>query len=296
MEEGETLTIQLAQVDWIHLDECVQQVIEQEVQFVPLAPGLEATVTRIEMGDQRYVLKVWDKDSKPDIAKQYRLLSKLYQSGIRVSKPYGWGLDEQQNQVLLTSYDGEPIIQLTQTKLTHLAEGLMEVHRYPVNRVGVGKDEEYISKYDFVEYFFPQIESHGDIQNLLANLIQHVQIRQECLIHGDYNLGNILEMDGHYTIIDWTNGQYGDPRYDMAWSVFLITFYNGESYGEVYRAEFARAASDVYTLEEEEIFGAIACLRWILLRRVGDVPMGPDVMERVHSMTVHNPYLNEHLL
>ncbi|MEK4662982.1 aminoglycoside phosphotransferase family protein [Priestia sp. FSL H7-0729] len=290
------MTIQLSQMNWIELDERVQQVIEQDVQIIPLPPGLEASVMRIEMDDQQYVLKVWDKDSKPDIAKQYRLLSMLYQTGIRVSKPYGWGLDDQQNQVLLTSYDGEPVTQLTQTKLTHLAERLIEVHRYPAIQADVGEDGEYISSYDFVEYFFPHIESHEDIHEHLANLTQHVQIRQECLIHGDYNLGNILEMDGHYTIIDWTNGQYGDPRYDMAWSVFLITIYNGESYGEMYRAQFARAASDVYTLEEEQIFGAIACLRWILLRRVGDVPVGPDVMKRVHSMAVHNPYLNEHLL
>ncbi|MGO4732418.1 aminoglycoside phosphotransferase family protein [Paenibacillus sp. 2KB_22] len=286
----------LSQIDWIQLDDRVQQVIEQELQIIPLSPGLEASVMRIEMGEQRYVLKVWDKDSKPDIAKQYRLLSKLYQSGIGVSQPCGWGLDDQQNQVLLTNYDGEPVTQLTQPKLTQLAERLMEVHRYPVNRMGAGEDEAYISRCDFVEYFFPQIESHGDINDLLANLTQHVQIRQECLIHGDYNLGNILEMDDHYTIIDWTNGQYGDPRYDMAWSVFLITIYNGVSYGEMYRAAFACSASYTYTQEEGRVFEAIACLRWILLRRVGHVPMGPDVMERVHSMAVHNPYLNEHLL
>ncbi|WFR64984.1 aminoglycoside phosphotransferase family protein [Paenibacillus amylolyticus] len=290
------MTIQLSQMNWIELDECVQQVTDQVVQFVPLAPGLEATVMRFEIDDQQYVLKVWDKDSKPDIAKQYRLLSKLYQIGIRVSKPYGWGLDDQQNQVLLTSYDGEPVTQLTQTKLTHMAERLLEVHRYPVNEVGVGEDGEYISRTDFVQYFFPQIELHEDIHEHLTNLIQHVQIKQACLIHGDYNLGNILEMDGHYTIIDWTNGQYGDPRYDIAWSVFLITIYNGESFGEMYRAEFARAASGVHTLEEEQIFGAIACLRWILLKRVGDVPMAPDVMERVRNIAVHSPYLKEHLL
>ncbi|WP_336765008.1 aminoglycoside phosphotransferase family protein [Paenibacillus sp. USHLN196] len=290
------MTIQLNQIDWMQLDGRVQQVIEQEHRIVPLVPGLEANVMRIDFGDQRYVLKVWNKDSKPDIAKQYRLLSKLHQSGIRVSKPYGWGLDDQQNQVLLTSYDGEPVTQLTQVKLTRLAERLMEVHRYPVNEVGAGEDGEYISRYNFVEYFFPQIELHKDIHDLLANLIQLVQIRQDHLIHGDYNLGNILEMDDYYTIIDWTNGQYGDPRYDMAWSVFLITIYNGESNGEMYRAQFARSASHTYTLEEERVFEAVACLRWILLTRVGDVPMGPNVMERVHSMAVHNPYLNEHLL
>ena len=79
------------------------------------------------------------------------------------------------------------------------------------------------------------------------------------MIHGDYNLGNILDnwtFTDTYTIIDWTNGQYGDPRYDMAWSVFLITVYNGRSYGDMYRAQFARSASYAYTLEEEQVFEA----------------------------------------
>lgn len=70
------MTIQLSQVNWVELDERIQQVIKQEYQIIPLPPGLEASVMRIEMEDQWYVLKVWDKDSKPDIAKQYRLLSK----------------------------------------------------------------------------------------------------------------------------------------------------------------------------------------------------------------------------
>ncbi|WP_181150930.1 aminoglycoside phosphotransferase family protein [Paenibacillus sp. PCH8] len=288
------MTTELGRIKWIQLDEGVQQVLEQASRVTPLIPGLEATVMRIELGNQHYVLKVWNKESKPDIGKQYRLLSKLHQSGIRVSKPYGWGMDEQQNQVLLTSYDGERVTLLTDDILTSLAQQLMEVHRYPVNEVHAGEDVGYISRYDFVGYFFHQVELHEDINAILANLIQHVQIRQDRLIHGDYNLGNILAMDDNYTIIDWTNGQYGDPRYDVAWTVFLISIYHGEGYGEVFQAEYRRTTS--YTLEEERIFEAVACLRWILLRRVGDVPMGPHVMERVHRITLHNPFLNENLL
>ena len=48
-------------------------------------------------------------------------------------------------------------------------------------------------KYEFIDYFF----------------------------HGDFHLGNIVEVDERYMVIDWTNGQLGDSRYDFAWSLTL---------------------------------------------------------------------------
>ncbi|WP_418038893.1 MULTISPECIES: aminoglycoside phosphotransferase family protein [Paenibacillus] len=288
------MTIELSRMNWIQLDESLRHMMEGEYDVIPLSPGLEADVMKIVLDDQPYVLKIWNKDSKPNVGNQYKLLSKLLHNGIRVSTPYGWGRDEEHNQVLLTSYDGVPVTELTSSKLAHLARNLMEVHRFPLNEAGTGEDGAYISSYDFVGYFFPSIELYEDISTHLSYLLQRVQLMQDCLIHGDYNLGNILEMEDDYTIIDWTNGQLGDPRYDVAWSVFLITIYNGESYGEMYCAEFRRTAS--YSLDDEGVFEAMACLRWILLSRVTDVPMGPNVMQRVCAIVRNNPYLKESLL
>ena len=287
------MTIELSRMNWIQLDGRLRLMMNGGYEVIPLSPGLEADVMKIVLDGQPYVLKIWNKDSKPNVGNQYGLLSKLLRNGIRVSTPYGWGMDEEQNQVLLTSYDGAPVTQLSSSKLAHLAQNLMKVHRYPLNEAGA-EDGAYISRYDFVGYFFPSIELYEDISTHLSHLLQRVQLRQDCLIHGDYNLGNILEMEDNYTIIDWTNGQLGDPRYDMAWSVFLIAIYSGESYGETYCAEFRRTAS--YSLADEEVFEAMACLRWILLRRVGDVPMGPKVMQRVRAIVRNNPYLMESLL
>ena len=101
-------------------------------------------------------------------------------------------------------------------------------------------------------------------------------------------------MNGKYTIIDWTNGQYGDPRYDTAWSVFLINIYNGEEYGRFYQAELRAVADDM--LAEEEGFEALAWLRWVLLSRDGDVPSNSEVMRRVQHIATHNPYLHLNLL
>lgn len=37
-----------------------------EIAFRPLTPGLEADVVKITQGDKHFVLKQWNKHSKPD--------------------------------------------------------------------------------------------------------------------------------------------------------------------------------------------------------------------------------------
>ncbi|WP_440111698.1 aminoglycoside phosphotransferase family protein [Paenibacillus sp. QZ-Y1] len=287
------MIVTLDNIHWVTLDEGTRSLMKQHHKLVPLSPGLEADVVKIDFDGQSYVLKVWNKESKPNIRNQFQLLSELYQSGIPVSKPYGWGTDNDENQVLLTSYDGEPITKLNKSKLNILAEMLIKVHAYNVNDADI-VDVDFIAQYDFIEYFFPSIELHKDIQQILESLLQRIEYRQDKLIHGDYNLGNILEAQDHYAVIDWTNGQLGDPRYDIAWSIFLMNIYVGERNGKIYLAQFQSLT--LYTPEDAEVFEAIACLRWILLKRVAHVPDGPNVMKRIGTIVQNNPYLNETLL
>ncbi|MGC5774158.1 aminoglycoside phosphotransferase family protein [Paenibacillus pabuli] len=287
------MRLTLESIRWVELDEEIRCLLGKPYQMLPLSPGLEADVVKVECADHSYVLKIWNKDSKPNIQHQYELLSELYESGIQVSKPYGWGMDVDQNQVLLTSYDGEPIAKLSKTKLERLARLLIQVHGYEVNGTeNVGSD--FIPQYDFIQYFFPSIDIHEDIHQILTSLLQQIEYRQDKLIHGDYNLGNVLEADHQYTVIDWTNGQLGDPRYDLAWSIFLMTIYAGERNGKIYNAQFKSMTE--YTADDAEIFEAMACLRWILLKRVADVPMGPGVIQRIKKIIGNNSYLNDELL
>ncbi|MEK5163858.1 aminoglycoside phosphotransferase family protein [Paenibacillus sp. FSL R5-0527] len=262
----------------------------QAHKVIPLSPGLEADVVKVESGNGSYVLKIWNKSSKPNIKNQHKLLSELYNRGISVSKPYGWGIDADNNQVLLTSYDGMPVSKINKNNLRNLARMLAEVHKFRLD----GSDSLLIPRYDFIQYFFPSIEMHEDLNRILMNVINMTELSQNSLIHGDYNLGNIVEEQERYTIIDWTNGQLGDPRYDIAWSVFLMKIYAGERYGEIYHSEFLGLTDD--PADDLRIFEAIACLRWILLNRVADLPKGPGTMKRVKKIAQNNSYLSEELL
>ncbi len=195
-----------------------------------------------------------------------------------------------QNPVLLTSYDGVPISKLDKSKLKRMVHMLVQVHNYHVNG-----DMTSIPKHDFVAYFFPRLEQHHDLKNTMVRLLDRIELRQDRFIHGDYNLGNILEHQDKLTIIDWTNGQLGDIRYDIAWSVFLIRVYVGERYGRIYASEF-RASIPDFSLEDAEIFEAVACLRWILLSRMSDLSQGSAILKRVNKIIQSNPWLDEELI
>ncbi|MBU5355606.1 aminoglycoside phosphotransferase family protein [Paenibacillus barcinonensis] len=287
--------IQLDSINWVQLDEAVRHEMKQAYRLIPLKPGLEAEVMRVELSGQLYVLKIWNKESRPDIGKQYELLSALAQSGVRVSRPYGWGMDQHQNQVLLMSYDGVPVTRPDRNILSRMAQTLHEIHQYPASVTDQREESKvYIPRNGFSDYFFPQAAEHEDIHPIIHDLTKRVQLRQKHLIHGDYNLGNMVEMNGQYTIIDWTNGQYGDPRYDAAWSVFLIRIYNGEEWGHFYQTELQAVSN--HMLDEESAFEALAWLRWVLLSRGGGVPRDAEVTGRVLNIAAHNPYLHANLL
>lgn len=258
---------------------------------VPLDSGLEAEVAKICLDKASFVLKVWNRTSKPNVEGQYKLLKALYSQGISVSEPLGWGMDENENPVLLTSFDGSPVKKVNQSILISLANILSDIHKFPVE----GLDGSILHQYDFIDYFYPKIEEHIDIQELLNQLVDRSKIKQDKLIHGDFNLGNILESKGKYTVIDWTNGQLGDPRYDIGWSIVLIRIYVGQRYGDMYHSAFLLVENQ-YTIEELELFEAIACLRWILLNRIADLPNGKETFTRVRSILKKNIHLNEKLL
>jgi aminoglycoside phosphotransferase len=281
-------------IQWIEISKTAECLADPTISIraVPLLSGLEAEVIRLDVTGigLQAVLKVWNRKSKPDIDFQYRLLSTLYAQGLPVSQPLGWGFDREQNPVLLTSFDGSPVRKIDKPFLKTIAGMLIAVHQVKVDQW----DESLRRKVDFVRHFFPNLDDHPDLAEPVARLVQHGALKQDRLIHGDYNLLNIMQANGTYTIIDWTNGQLGDPRYDIAWSGLIIKIYASERYGTYYLSQFL--AGDQYTRDELERFEAIACLRWILMNRIATLPKDKNTLLRVKRILQNNPCLNENLL
>ncbi|CAH1214750.1 hypothetical protein PAECIP111893_03843 [Paenibacillus plantiphilus] len=279
----------IGNVNWIEKNEMMDALLKQEDSLTTqlMEQGFEAEVMKIGSLKESFVLKVWNKSSKPDVSVQFRLLNVLFERGVSVSKPVGWGMNPNGEQVLLTTFDGTPVTSMNKKKMTDIAEILSSIHQTLVNEIG----NLHLPKYDFIDYFFPGVCEHTDLHHALLSLVHSTPIKQERIIHGDFHLRNILEANGRYTVIDWTNGQLGDPRYDFAWSLVLQKIYFSERYAQVFRSAYLRD-SDIQP-KELEAFEALACLRWILLYRNGDIPKGSNAIKRVEGVIINNPFLKK---
>lgn len=277
------------QFKWIEQTAILNDILNEsnEITVSHLPPGIEAEVIRVNSKYGSAVVKIWNHGSSADVDYQYKLLQILFDNGISVSKPYGWGYDEDSNKVLVTRFDGNSVSTIDNPTIRTISRLLVEIHRTSINQL----DTSMHRRFDFIDYFFPRIMEHTDIHNTLRRLVEQSNMQQDCIIHGDYNLGNILEEQGRYTIIDWTNAQLGDVRYDVAWSGFLILIYTGE---ESYLS-FIKTYMKMNGFPEEQLklFEAIACLRWILLNRIVTLPKNYNTLRIINNMLETNKHLNE---
>jgi aminoglycoside phosphotransferase (APT) family kinase protein len=282
----------LAGIEWQETTHILNNLIASgsELTLNPLSPGLEADVVKITQGEEHFVLKVWDKRSKPDVLRQYRLLEALHLQGVHVSEPVACGRTETGDSVLLTRYHGTTLTKVSPSILKKITTILADIHRlHPEELAGSA-----LARYDFVDYFFSGIEAFPAMKEELFRLIESADMKMDRIIHGDFNLGNIVEENGQYTVIDWTNGQLGDHRYDLSWACLLLRIYLSESKSLTFLYKYQDEMP--VTTEELEIFEALACLRWLLLDQVAGVPKHADTMKKVRKVVRDNQFLNESVL
>lgn len=279
----------LHSIQWIEQDDCLHTLLQSVSPIIhhPLEQGFEAEVIKFSCAQGDFVLKIWNQQAKPDVEAQYQLLQFLLAKGIAVSKPIGWGLLHNQDQVLLTTFDGTALTQMNKKKIVQTATLLSAIHHVEITA------NEYIllPKYDFVDYFFPDIATYTDISDILYQVMPMITLEQNRVIHGDFHLGNILTAENRYTVIDWTNGQLGDSRYDAVWSITLQKIYISERYAEVFRNAYL--AEHPIAEKELQLFEALACLRWILLARQGGITVQPQAQQNIKQVIAQNPFLAE---
>ncbi|MFS0781332.1 aminoglycoside phosphotransferase family protein [Bacillus sp. 1P06AnD] len=280
-------------IRWIVKNQKIKNIINTKgkLQFQSMNQGFEAEVVKITTDQHEMVLKIWNKESKPDIACQFQLLTALQKASMPVSIPYGWGIDQYGHSVLLTSYDGEHASVYSRQSMEMLAETMVKLH-LANNDALLFID---IPSYDLASYFFPGIQEYPDLHVTLEQLIGFSDKTNTCPIHGDLHWGNMVQRNGELTIIDWTNIQMGDRRYDFAWTYLLMRVYPCYS---SYIDCFSQAYLGSYPIPAEElaIFEAIACLRWILLSRRKGVPREKDTLSNIKQIITNNVHIPNGLI
>lgn len=94
----------------------------------------------------------------------------------------------------------------------------------------------------------------------LAENSQGIQGSKTAILHWDFHPGNvILRPDKSMVVIDWTSLQVSDPRFDLAWTLMLITAYEGEKWREPFLEAYERHVGE--KVDQLEFFDVAACTR-----------------------------------
>jgi Ser/Thr protein kinase RdoA (MazF antagonist) len=154
----------LERISWIQ--KWNQEMDWSQISITKLPAGMEAEVLKLSTGDENYVLKIWNKQSKPDVEYQYNVLLALKANGVAVSSALGWGIDQNHDKVLLTSYDGNPLNE--ESDIHAVSKLLVGLHKVSASSF----DPNLLRSYDFITYFFPRIDDHPDIKESLLGLVR----------------------------------------------------------------------------------------------------------------------------
>lgn len=240
-------------------------------QPFPMESGFEAEVAGVARGSLRYVVKTWSKHARPDAGVQYRLLEWMKGLGMSVPTPVAWGQSEGEGEgrdwpVLVTVHGGEAIVKADAETVAASARLMAGFHRASA----AADMPDFIPRPELENhaYFYAGIRDEPELHDLLRVLVESAGVCNECVIHMDLHLANIVVREGRYMALDWTNGQLGDRRIDYArtlvyYSTFFADPWRASAFRSAYLSEYPM------TEKEESLFEAIVLVGLLLQERRG---------------------------
>jgi aminoglycoside phosphotransferase (APT) family kinase protein len=243
----------------------------------PLSPGVEADVFSVGLDESpNYVFKRWKSGFRHNPQEQFDFLNTAKSVNLPVTRPVGWGRDASGRGILATEYGGKPVQHPSQEQLEFISSTLAAIHNTPIQFFQLHEPKDnlvFIS--ELFARRFPHLHKHPDIHRITEMLRKTVPVANFSLIHGDFNLGNILFKGDRLSVIDWTDAQIGDYRYDLAWSSFLLWIYGNEQLQSIFFDSYLNARDIMVDPTEYNFFELVAGLRWILIRR--QFPVGGEL-------------------
>jgi aminoglycoside phosphotransferase (APT) family kinase protein len=103
-----------------------------------------------------------------------------------------------------------------------------------------------------------------------------VPCKRPSVIHWDYHPANILlREDGAAVVVDWTQVDVSDSRFDLAWTLLLVSTYEGREWHGRILHEYERLAGT--KVEQLAFFEVYACLKR-LYSVVASLTYGPEML------------------
>ena len=111
------------------------------------------------------------------------------------------------------------------------------------------------------------------------------------VLHWDFHVGNVLVASGGTThVVDWTQVEVGDRRFDVAWTALLIAMAVGDAAARSFCSEYEQQTGP---LHEMEFFHAAAAFKRLFTVAISlaagpeSLGMRPEAAERMRSNLRH---------
>lgn len=112
---------------------------------------------------------------------------------------------------------------------------------------------------------FPDLKALMPVIDWLQDRRNLVPCDQPAPVHWDFHPGNvILKPDGSAVVIDWTQIQVTDPRFDIGWTLLLAGGYSGDKFRNMILSEYERISGT--PIEQLDYFDVANCVK-----RIGSV-------------------------
>jgi len=133
---------------------------------------------------------------------------------------------------------------------------------------------------------FPDLNAFQPVLNWLEARKQTVPCSRPAPVHWDFHPANvILRPDGTMCVIDWTQIQVSDHRFDLAWTLLLAGTYIGDEIRNLILSEYQRlSGADTQQLAFFDVANAIKRLGSVMISLTAgadQMGMRPEAIENM---------------
>jgi aminoglycoside phosphotransferase (APT) family kinase protein len=239
----------------------------------------EVMILRIYPGEDAYYKSI----------REFEGMLHLYKSGYPVPKVYALERDESplgKPFMLMERIDGEMMWPVLDHSTPEDAAVLITkmcalfVHLHSLDWRDFVTEEErstFEEPYAFIDRYlewlramtksFPDLNIFMPIFGWLEARRDKVPCNHPAPVHWDYHPGNlILQPGGALIVIDWTQIQVTDPRFDLGWTLLLAGAYSGEDIRNYILGEYQRlSGAQIEQLDYFDVANAVKRLGSVMI-------------------------------
>lgn len=316
----------------LHLEEYYRRTFpnHQHVQVsdvAALTDGWESIIYTFKVGadpnsgsqPQNLILRIYPgKNAYHKSQQEFEGMQVLYQSGYPVPQVYH--LEREKSPfaghpfMFMEYIEGEmmwPILDKAQPDqaaalITQFCELFIQLHKLDWQKfVPLNEQDNFKNPFFFIDGYLSwirrEMENFPDLKAFMPVLIwleerrDQVPCARPSPVHWDLHPANVmLKPDGTAIVIDWTQIQVSDPRFDLGWTLLLVGAYAGDDLRGMVLTEYQRILGT--PIEQLAYFDVANCVK-----RLGSVMIslsaGADMMgmrpEAVESMRRDFPALQK---